>query len=642
MSAVLAILWLLLANSSTPAQPPRVGEEAGLTGYVLTSEGTPVSGGTVAIQSDGARTIASIDRTGRFRLVPTRSGLQQLLVSASGLATYRAVVAVPPSRLVRLPVIHLSRAAYFRVRLVSSAGEPITAPQIVRRRSFDVAGNPIADGPGDRNPEPADRDGTITIGPLPRGVATLAVDHPLFAQTRLPDLKVDAATKVLDGGTIVIQQPGAVLHVALVDATGAPVQDHDVYLEDTLPRSPLVFRPVRTDRQGRAIFDRLGAGRYRVWTTAVERCGNQTLLAAARDVALAGSGVLETRIVVGGRATFEITTPLGPARGLTISASPSVLPLPLPSPFAIRSPSPGCRGTTDGDGQVTLTNFPPGAAHVDVHMGNSTYVRQVDVPSGGPAIAIVVPGGFLPVRVLNALTGQPVGGASITWTAGGARVEATATAAGDALLEGVGTAAGTLAVSARGYEPVEEALAEPPGALHDVALMPVAAPTNLPARVITTSGAPVPSAVVELISTNPTAVPHIAVTDANGVVAFPNVPSGSFQLIASADGFVTSTMRAGDDRAAEMVLTLSPGYRVIANVELPATEGPSVVRVLNDVGASMDDVLDGASDRSVEPPAALSLGPLAPGAYVIEVEGARGRRQESVRIVDRDAHATFR
>jgi hypothetical protein len=56
----------------------------------------------------------------------------------------------------------------------------------------------------------------------------------------------------------------------------------------------------------------------------------------------------------------------------------------------------------------------------------------------------------------------------------------------------------------------------------------------------------------------------------------------------------------------------------------------------------MDTWLDGASDRGIEPPGRLSLGPLAPGDYVIELHGARERRQERIKIVDRDIVATLR
>src|SRR5262249_10079838 len=162
----------------------------------------------------------------------------------------------------------------------------------------------------------------------------------------------------------------------------------------------------------------------------------------------------------------RITSPLGPAMGVLISAAPNTAQAPMP--FAPPSSSFGCRGATDRDGRVTLENFPPGPAHVAVPMGNSTYVRQIAVPPGGPETAVVIPDGLLSVHIVNALKNEPLSGATITWTGSGARVEATSTVTGDALLEGVGTAAGTLAVSARGYESVEEALTEPSPLPHTV------------------------------------------------------------------------------------------------------------------------------------------------------------------------------
>jgi hypothetical protein len=646
MSALATSLLLLLvsalapASAATGAQPQSLVDEPGVTGYVLAPDGTPASSGTVVGQSGFFSTTASIDSNGRFRVVPTRSGSYLFLVSVPGLAPYRVAVTVPNSRSLRLPVIRLAAGAYYRVRLVSPAGEPIIAPQL-RRRLFDASGKQIVDGLGDRSSDPADSDGAVTIGPLPRGIAmTVAVDMPLFAQTRLPDVNFGDAAK-MDAGTIAVQQPGAVLHVDLLDGSGGPVPNHEVHIDDPRPRSPLVFQPVRTNQQGRATFDRLAAGRYRVLATAVDRCAN-VVLATSRLVAVSGSGAVEMPLVVGGRAMFRITSPLGPAKSVLISASPNVPPPQLPFPFANRVSSFGCRGATDADGRVTLTNFPPGPAHVDVRMVNSTYVRQVNVPVDGREVAVAIPEGLLSVHVVNALKNQPVGGATITWTGNGARVEATATAAGDALLEGVGTAGGTLAVSARGYQPAEEQLPEPPGLPHTVAMMPLPPAANLRPRVITTSGEPLPKAVVELIPVNPSEVPHVAVTDAKGVATFSDVPSGSLQLIASADGFVTATIRVEKDHTGEVVFTLSRGYRVIASAELPAAAGPQLIRMVNDSNASMDSFLDSESDRRFEPPGRVSLGPLAPGAYVIELHGAGGRRTKRIRIVDRDVYATFR
>jgi len=636
---------LLLVNAVTllPATaelPQPVAEQAAVSGYVLAPDGTPVSGGTVVVQAGFASTTTSIDRTGRFRLTPSRSGLHQLMVTVPGLAPHRVTVTVPASRTLRLPVIRLVPGSYFRVRLVSPAGEPLIAPSL-RRQMFDASGKPIFDWFGASGTDAVRLEGdAVTIGPLPRGIMSLAVDMPNFAQTRLPDVNFRDA-KSVDGGIVAIQQPGGVLHVDVADGTGMAIPNHDVLIDDPRPRSPLVFRPVQTNQQGRATFDRLAPGRYRVLSTAAKRCGD-LFLTTSRLVSVSGTGTVAMPLVVGGRVTFRITSPLGPVGGVPVSAAPDVPSPPLPFPFPRRAAASGCRGGTDRDGRVTFTNFPPGPAHVDVHMTNSTFARQLDVLSDGREIVVAIPEGLLPVHVVDSVTRQPIAGATVTWTGSGARVEGTVTVTGDALLEGVGTAGGTLETSASGYKPAADQITDLPALSHNVALTPLPAAGNLRARVLTTTGEPMPDAVVAVIPANPADVPQVAVTDAKGVVAFPDAPAGSLQLIASADGFVALTVGVGDDRSSEVVFRLSRGYRVIASVELPATAGPHVVRVVNNSNASMDNLLDTESDRRFEPPGRLSLGPLPPGAYMIELHGADSVRTERIRIVDRDIQLMVR
>ena len=556
------LLGVAMLPASAAAQPTHVAEDPGPSGYVLAPDGTPVSGGSVLIQSMGSRTAASIDETGRFHIVPNAPGLHQLVVSVPGFAPYRLSVAVPRSRTLKLPLIRMSPATYFRVRFVSAAGEPIIWPTL-RRQAFDASG-PISAPPADRDSDRIDSDGTITVGPPLRGITTLALDTPPLAQTALPSLYVTGEQTLVDGGTVVVQ-PGAVLYVDVVDESGVPVPQHDVFVEDVRPLSPLVFPPVRTNQEGRATFERLSAGRYRVRTTAIARCGNE-LLSIAPVVSVPGSGPVRTRLIVAGHATFRITSPLGPLRGIRVSASPDTgSPA---SPIVLRprvDPSPRferpfretpCSGGTDVDGRVTLTNFPPGPARVDVRLLNSTYVRRVDVPIDGREVAMVVPDGFLPVRVTDARKNDPIVGAAITWTGDGGRVEATASATGEALLEGVGTAGGTLAIAARGYRSAEEMLPEPPAVLHEVALLRTPA-QNLQARVITASGEPLSDAVVELSSPDPMEVPRVAVTDSKGSIMFVDAPPGSLGLTASADGFVTAALSIAEGRRTGIVLTLA-------------------------------------------------------------------------------------
>jgi hypothetical protein len=56
-------------------------------------------------------------------------------------------------------------------------------------------------------------------------------------------------------------------------------------------------------------------------------------------------------------------------------------------------------------------------------------------------------------------------------------------------------------------------------------------------------------------------VPQIAVTDANGVVTFPDVPAGALRVTAIADGYGASTVGVPQDKRAGTVLTLSPERR---------------------------------------------------------------------------------
>lgn len=175
------------------------------------------------------------------------------------------------------------------------------------------------------------------------------------------------------------------------------------------------------------------------------------------------------------------------------------------------------------------------------------------------------------MRVTNALTNAPVGAAAITWTSGRGRVQATASGNGEALLEGVGTAGGVLGITAPRYQPGEIKLAEPPAMLYEVALMPVPAPvTTVEARVVNTSGKPVPDTVAELFPDNPFDIPQVAVTDVKGLVTFPDAPPGTLRLTATADGFAPAKLRITDDKRTGIVLRLSPGAPLLASASVTA------------------------------------------------------------------------
>jgi hypothetical protein len=556
-----ALVLLSIAPAPRAAQP--VPPEPGITGLVLAPDGSPVTQGTVGLLTASivgrASVTATIDRTGHFRIMPDTQGRQPLVISVPGYAPYRANVAVPPSRTMALPDITLLEATHFHARFVTTDGEPIAASGL-RRRSLDVDGAAIAD-PLDHVRERVDQDGSITIGPLPPGRTLLAFDRAPFAQTRLPDVTVNGVKRFIDRGTITIS-PGSQLHVDIVDAAEQPVPKHDVWIEDAIQPSPLTMVTVKTNDQGRATFDRLALGRYRVWTRFIDKChGAEPTM--SRLVVTSNSGAARLRMVIGGRVALRITTTLGPVLGRSVTVTPDPPPQPtsqLVGPSGRRMPllstmSRSCAGVTDSDGRVVLTPFPAGPAQLRVTLFNSSYIANLNVPESGREIAIAVPDGLIPVKVISRTTQHPVE-AQLTWVGGGGRVETYTNANGDALMEGVGTAGGTLTINAREHQTVEGVFDETPDTMQEVALTPSPS-ARVSVRVVRDEAKVPGDAVVELLARGPADVAEFAATDPKGMATFTDVPPGPLQFRAHADGFAPATVRIEEDGRSSIVITLT-------------------------------------------------------------------------------------
>jgi hypothetical protein len=539
----------------------------GITGQVLSPDGLPVTAGNVAIMTFTTnRATAAIDRSGQFRLLPETIGRQQLYISVPGYAPYHATIHVPPSRRMALPPITLLAPTYFHARFATAEGEPLGVAGL-RRRSIDSDGNSISD-PFDHVRTATESDGSMTVGPLPPGRTMLAFDRAPFAMTRLPDLRVNTGPATIERGTITIHQGGRVA-VEILDGKALPVPRHEVWIEDAVQPSPLSFPPVKTDEHGRAVFERLAPGRYRVWTQTVDKCQNTTFLTISRLVSAGPGESAPARIVIGGRATFRVMTTFGPLLGRSILALPdspqSATPWQQRSGFtSMRRPPmlapPSCRGATDNEGRVTMTPFPPGATTVRISLYNSTFIRRVSVPENGSDVLITLPDGLTPVKVIDGTRRQPIGGASLTWVGGGGRVEATATPNGDALLESVGVGGGTLTVSAREHETLEGAFDETPETPQEVALM--ASPSErVVVRVVNTDGQPIAGAVVELQSRAPGDPAEFAATDASGQAAFLDVAPGSLQFVAAAPRYAPAAIGVADAGRVSIAITLAPAPR---------------------------------------------------------------------------------
>jgi hypothetical protein len=192
-------------------------------------------------------------------------------VSAPRLMTHLLKVTMPPSGRLMLPPIQLSPGSYLRFRFFAPGGAPIEWPRVIRT-SFDVNGVRIPETSGESGRNEMDPDTATVIGPLPPGMAVLAVDTPPYARMRLRDVRVTGESPLVDAGKVILQ-PGAALKVTVVDAARVPVVNHALLLGDGMALSPFWWAPVRTDTNGDATFDRLASGRYYLRTAGLAPCG---------------------------------------------------------------------------------------------------------------------------------------------------------------------------------------------------------------------------------------------------------------------------------------------------------------------------------------------------------------------------------
>ena len=210
---------------------------------------------------------------------------------------------------------------------------------------------------------------------------------------------------------------------------------------------------------------------------------------------------------------------------------------------------------TDSDGRLSVSPFPPGPTEVSVEMFNSTYIKRVTVPENGAEIAMQIPDGLIPVKVIDAETRKPLAAAKVVWTGSGARVEASANANGDALLEGAGTAGGTLTISASLHQTLEGSFTELPETMQEVTLTPLR-PTRMVITITNEDGDPLPGAIVQLESGRVEDPLEFAVTASNGVAPIFEFPPGALRMTVYADGYVTGRARIAGENGGGVGLVL--------------------------------------------------------------------------------------
>jgi len=194
---------------------------------------------------------------------------------------------------------------------------------------------------------------------------------------------------------------------------------------------------------------------------------------------------------------------------------------------------------------------------VRIPLINSTYITRVTFSERGPEITIEVPDGLIPVKAIDSSSHGPIGTALAVWNGGGGRVETTTNANGDALIEAPGAAGGMLTLSARDYETLEGGFPETPGTLQEVSMTRMPSDTAA-IRVETIEGKPVAGAVVLLSTTRAGDADEIAMTAADGVARFTDLPPGSLRMAVASSGFVTGHQQIPAEKRALATIALKP------------------------------------------------------------------------------------
>jgi hypothetical protein len=378
-------------------------------------------------------------------------------------------------------------------------------------------------------------------------------------------VRVTGERETLDLGTLRLD-PGARLEVDLVDQANVPVPNQWVSLAPESAFSPDQFPAMLSDSAGRATFDRLGSGRYRVSARASRLCGYVRPV-VARWVTVGGNASVRQRLQIAGvQMSVRLTTAGAPLASAPLSLSADVAEPSVPSwltdPNRGRLFSPpvysstGCEGMTDKDGVATIQYVPAGPAKISVPFVSSTFVRRVSIPPEDGELALDIPTGIASLRIIDAGTGEPATAALVQWLSGGSEVVARVPATGDVLFEGIRDGSASVIVTKQGYEPLKAELPGPPPTLHTIALRRRPDRT-LQCRVQTEDGDPIANAVVEIVSSDPLRPVHLAGTDARGLVLFADLPEGTLRLTASADGYVSARAAVSIPAAATLIpLTL--------------------------------------------------------------------------------------
>jgi protocatechuate 3,4-dioxygenase beta subunit len=286
-----------------------------VAGVVLSPDGTPVAGATVAVNDDDGMSFVSIvlgggpasattDAEGRFVLKGLRPG-GETTISATH-RDYGASEEVRARAGDAGTILRLAAPLTVRGIVVDEAGTPVASVRVqVARTERRGPRAPLDSGPV--RPSITDGEGRYLVRNAPPGELTVAFDHPDYA----PVSTAITLTAAHDLGRTVLPRGGSIAGTA-VNADGAPVPGVPIYANREGSPAQATGRSsgnAVTDEKGAFTFRGLDEGEYRLRTFDRDYYSAGTL---------ARTGTTDARVVLGaaGRLVGRVT-----GRGLPVAGA---------------------------------------------------------------------------------------------------------------------------------------------------------------------------------------------------------------------------------------------------------------------------------------------------------------------------------
>ncbi|WP_179107331.1 carboxypeptidase regulatory-like domain-containing protein [Sediminibacillus massiliensis] len=603
-------LGAIVASNSTTVVNANLSRLAGaLTGNVQSSGGDPISGAQVSVYQNNILVITALtDNNGDYLITGLAPGTYTAVISAAGHSTHTAAAVITNGETTTVNA-SLNENPGTLTGVVSDTDDNPVAGAAVTVRLSTGTGIIIAT-------TVTTTDGSYTVEGLAPGNYTVVVTAPNLQTTTKGTTIISDSTSTVS--FTLEPDPGSLAGQVTNAQTGDPITGANVQVR-ILDTSGAVMAVILTDNNGQYEVNQLAPSIYTVIVSAANFQTNIASFQVNSNDTTTGNVALEpTPGQISGFVTDQGGNPIAGALVNVTNNIGALITTALTDSngmFTVVGLAPG---------QYTLNVFAPnfqnGVIGALVLAGQTTPVEIALVPNPGAiagSVTPIVPNTTIQLRDANGLLVD------------------SATANDDGSFSFNHLAPGIYIVSASSpnYSTAQAGVTVEADQTSTVSLTMVANPASVTGIVRDDQGNPVVNATVEIFDLNGTLI-AIGFTDAGGNYTVGNLPSGSFTIVANAQGY--GQVIAG--------ISLEAGQELTGiNFSLVPNPGAINGQITNrNTGDPLESVTVTIIDSNSQLPVAVTtttlfgnytIDSLAPGSYIVTASKADFGTEQTGAIV---------